>query len=105
MRNLALLRNRFENLVVPLACVVDYFGLRFETQILAPLSLNSLAYGSDVDGLLFKDDDHDAEAMARAIAQALNLKSHFVEEKATKRIKRIYIPYTVQLHRNGEMSD
>lgn len=57
VRNLALLRNRFPGLVVPLACVVDYFGVRFEAQSLAPLSVNSLAYGSDLEGLLFKDDD------------------------------------------------
>lgn len=31
VRNLTLLRNKIENLVVPLACIVDYFGLRFET--------------------------------------------------------------------------
>lgn len=57
VRNLALLRNRIDNLVVPLACVVDYFGLKFETQSLAPLSINSLVYGSDTDGLLFSEND------------------------------------------------
>lgn len=57
VRNLALLRNRVERLVVPLACLVDYYGLRFEAQSLAPLSINSLAYGSDTNGVLFQDFD------------------------------------------------
>jgi hypothetical protein len=29
VRNYALLRNRVHNLVVPLACIVDYYGLKF----------------------------------------------------------------------------
>jgi hypothetical protein len=57
VRNLAILRNRVDNLVVPLACLIDYYGIRFETQSLAPISINSLVYGSDTDGLLFNDDD------------------------------------------------
>jgi hypothetical protein len=31
VRNMALLRNKIENLIVPLACIVDYYGLKFET--------------------------------------------------------------------------
>lgn len=65
VRNLALLRNRLDRLIVPLACVVDYYGLKFETQSLAPISINSLVYGSDLDGLLFNDDDAEAEHMAK----------------------------------------
>ena len=26
VRNMSLLRNKFENLIVPLSCIVDYFG-------------------------------------------------------------------------------
>lgn len=57
VRNLALMRNKLENLIVPLACIVDYYGIKFETQSLVPLSINSLVYGSDTDGLLFSDED------------------------------------------------
>lgn len=65
VRNLAALRNRVSRLVVPLACIVDYFGLRFECQSLAPLSINSLVYGSDCNGLTFTAKDEHAELMAR----------------------------------------
>ncbi len=64
VRNLSLLRGRIENLVVPLACVVDYYGNRFETQSLLPISINSIAYGSDTDGLVFHDYDAFAIKMA-----------------------------------------
>ena len=30
VRNLAIMRNRLPRLVVPLACIVDYFGIKFE---------------------------------------------------------------------------
>lgn len=105
VRNMALLRNWVDRLVVPMACLVDYYGLKFETQSLAPISVNSLAYGSDMDGLLFNDEDAEAEQMAKTISQLLNLKPHFLEEKATKKLKRIYLPYTVQLHRNKDMGE
>ena len=62
VRNYALLRNRIPDLIVPLACLVDYYGLKFEAQSLAPISINSLVYGSDLQGLLYKDE---AEDMAR----------------------------------------
>lgn len=61
VRNLAALRNRVSRLVVPLACLVDYFGHRFECQSLAPLSINSLVYGSDLNGLTFTNKDEHAE--------------------------------------------
>ena len=52
-----LLRNKIDGLVVPLACTVDYLGLRFECISLVPASLNSLAYGSDLNGVVYKNDD------------------------------------------------
>jgi hypothetical protein len=60
VRNLALMRNRLPRLVVPLACIVDYYGLKFECQSLAPLSINSLVYGSDNNGLTFTVRDEHA---------------------------------------------
>jgi hypothetical protein len=65
VRNMAALRNRLMRLVVPLACYVDYYGLRFECQSLAPLSINSLVYGSDTNGLTFISKDEHAEMMAK----------------------------------------
>lgn len=95
VRNLNLLRNKLENLVVPLACFVDYYGLKFETESLMPLSINSLVYGSDTDGLLFYDENQQAENMAEEISKILNLKMHYIEERATGLIKKAYLPYTV----------
>lgn len=83
VRNAALMRNRIENLVVPLSCVVDYFGQRFHAQSLIPVSTNSLVYGSDTDGLVFKSDDKEAEQMAREMGSLLNLKPHMIREQAT----------------------
>ena len=80
MRNMAALRNRVSRLVVPLACLVDYFGLKFECQSLAPISINSMVYGSDVNGLTFTNKDEHAELMAKQIASILNIKPHYLEE-------------------------
>ena len=64
MRALALLRHRIPRLIVPLACIVDYYGICFEVMSPSLLTLDTLAYGSDTDGLLFKNDDEDAEILA-----------------------------------------
>ena len=83
VRNANLLRNKIPNLVVPLACSVDYLGLRFECVSIIPVTTNSLVYGSDMNDLLFKTEDPYACQMADAIASALNLKPHFIRERAT----------------------
>jgi hypothetical protein len=64
VRNNALLRNKIDNLVVPLACSIDYLGLRFECLSMLPCTVNSLAYGSDLNSVIFKDDDPEAEEVA-----------------------------------------
>lgn len=80
VRNMAVMRNRLPRLVVPLASLVDYYGIKFECQSLAPLSINSLVYGSDTNGLTFTNRDAHGEAMARQIGVLLNLKPHYIEE-------------------------
>ena len=102
VRNASLLRNKFENLIVPLSCIVDYFGQRFEAISMVPASINSLVYGSDTDGLIFKDEDPEAVQMATRIARALNLSPHVIRERSTATLKEIQLPYSVQLHRNVE---
>jgi hypothetical protein len=83
VRNNALLRNKIDNLVVPLACSVDYLGLRFECLGMLPSTTNSLAYGSDLNAVLFKDDDAEAEEIAQEIGRILNLKPHYIRERST----------------------
>ena len=82
VRGSALLRNKIDGLVVPLACIVNYFGIRFEAISLIPVSLNSLAYGSDTEGLLVETRDYEAEIMAEKIGSLLNLKPHVITEKS-----------------------
>jgi hypothetical protein len=80
VRNLAIMRNRLPRLVVALGSLVDYFGIKFECQSLAPISINSVVYGSDTNGLTFTNRDAHAEAMAKQISLMLNLKPHYIEE-------------------------
>lgn len=86
-RNLSLVRNRISDLVVPLSCTVDYFGLRFECLSIPPISLNTLVYGSDNEGLIFLNENEAAHKMAVKIANLLNLKPHFIKEQTTSKLK------------------
>lgn len=65
-----------------------------------PASINSLVYGSDTDGLVFRNEDPEAEKMAMKIASVLNLRPHVIRERSTFNLKEIHLPYSVQLHRN-----
>ena len=40
--------------------------------------------------------------MAMKIGELLNLRPHLIRERATKQLKQIYLPYSVQLHRNND---
>lgn len=57
----ALLRFKVPKLVVPLSCVIDYYSYVFEVQTAPLLTLDSLVYGSGDNGLLYKNDDFEAE--------------------------------------------
>lgn len=55
-RNLHFIRNRVLGMIVPLSCVVDYFGHVFECFSILPISLNSLVLGSDDEAFTVKTD-------------------------------------------------
>jgi len=82
-------------LMVPLVCVIDYFGIVFEVQTPFPISINTLVYGSDTQGLLFKNDHEEAEQMAKHIGEILNLKPYTLKERASGVAKDAYLPYGV----------
>lgn len=100
VRNLAYLRNKVKGLIAPLACTVDYFGVRFLCLSEMPLSINSLIYGSDTAGILFENESHLGEEMAQKTAKLCNLKPHYVRERVTQKIKQTYLPFDIQLHRD-----
>ena len=56
-----------------------------------PASINSLVYGSDTDGLVFRNEDPEAEKMAMKIASVLNLRPHVIRERSTFNLKEIKI--------------
>ena len=101
VRALSLLRHKIPDLIIPLACVVDFYGLVFEVQSPAHLDLNSLVYGSDTDGLLYQDDDENGEKVAFQIQKYLNLKAFKIKERATGIVKEVILPIGVQIHRCG----
>ena len=57
VRVMSILRHQIPKLIIPLACVVDYYGLVFQVQTPIKITQNTLVYGSDTEGLLFKNDD------------------------------------------------
>lgn len=73
VRVMSILRHQIPKLIIPLACIVDYFGLVFQVQTPVPITQNSLVYGSDNEGLLFKNDDEEGVNMALRIAKLMNI--------------------------------
>ena len=64
IQNLSFLRNKFPGVLVPLGCMIDYFGIRYECQSLCPITLNSLIYGTDNEGITIENYDLEAENLA-----------------------------------------
>lgn len=54
---MAFLRCKFEKALIPLCCIIDYFGIWFEVHSLSPITINSIVWGSDNDGLTFVNKD------------------------------------------------
>ena len=52
-------------------------------------------YGSDNEGLLFKNDDEEGVNMALRIAKLMNIQPQVIKEKATGLSKNAILPYTV----------
>ena len=103
VRALAILRHRIPGLNIPLACVIDYYGSVFECQSPVSITQTSLAYGSDTEGILFKNDDKQAEQVAKRIGEILNIRPYTLSESISGISKIAYLPYNVQLH-NGDKS-
>lgn len=97
---MSMLRHRIPKLVIPLACIVDYYGFVFEVQTPAPLTLSTLAYGSDTEGLLLKDDDPTARSIATQVAKLLNIMPRDFIERSTLIKKDALLPIDVQIHRS-----
>ena len=101
VRALSILRNRIPGLYIPLACIVDYYGTIFECQSPVSITQTSLAYGSDSEGILFKNDDLQAEQIAKRIGEILNIRPYQLSESISGISKTAYLPYNVQIH-NGD---
>lgn len=66
---------------------------------LLPLSTNSLVYGSDDEGLTFKNDNNNALQAALEVGKLFNLKPHTIKERLTQRSVQTLLPYDVQIHK------
>src|SRR5688500_4727719 len=44
-------RGKLPELEVPLACIIDFFGVRYLAESLVPITPSSLVYGSNTDGI------------------------------------------------------
>jgi len=105
----SLLRHKFPKLLIPLWWIIEYRGEVFEVQSIAPISINTLVYGSDTHGINYTAIDLTAEEIANDISDFLNCKPHKfkdlieVDEKWNE--KMIYLPYSVQLHQCQGLED
>eukprot|EP00771_Trimastix_marina_P000058 gnl/Trimastix_PCT/1058.p1 GENE.gnl/Trimastix_PCT/1058~~gnl/Trimastix_PCT/1058.p1 ORF type:complete len:1404 (-),score=522.83 gnl/Trimastix_PCT/1058:348-4559(-) len=98
LKGLALARARIDGVCVPLAVIVDHFGIRFMCHAIAPVDTHSLAYGSNT-GCLVVRDDPDAHEYASRVAERFNVKAHGVTEHLTGATKTLALPCTAELHR------
>ena len=61
----SLLRHKFSRLLIPFCCIIDYRGEAFEVWSISPISINTIVYGSDTQGINYKSTDLEAEELAK----------------------------------------
>jgi hypothetical protein len=104
LRALENLQGKIQNLRIPMACIVDYFGARFLATSSLPVDHDTLVYGSSTDGLTIERNS-DADGMAEKIAEVFHLKEHAVKEGISGRAVRLRLPFTTQLHKRVDDDD
>ncbi|KAJ4459329.1 putative protein TIF31 [Paratrimastix pyriformis] len=95
---------KIPGLCVPLCCLVDAYGIRFLCHAIAPLDLNTLAYGSGNDALIIQQHP-DAAPYAQQIGSLFNLAPHPVLERLSAAPVSLYTPVSLELHRNINYKD
>jgi hypothetical protein len=100
-RNLAYMRHKLPTLMVPLCCIVDCNGERYECHSMPSVTINTLVYGTDTDSLVFKHAPI-ANSIVSEIEKLCNLKEHTVFEIASANHLLSSLPYDVQIHKVDE---
>ena len=92
------IRRQQDDLMVPLACLVDYFGRFYMVYALSGIDCNSLVHGSLTQGIAIKNDLNDIPAV-KVLSRQLNIKPHYVVERGTSKVRPILLSSGVEIHR------
>ena len=86
---------------VPLACLIDYRGFRLWAVSRLPISSHTLILGSNDGGSHIVNLDPNVSRSMGLIAQHLNLKPHYVQDKSGKHTL-LYGPFDIEGHRGTD---
>mmetsp|Transcript_40667 Transcript_40667/g.127234 ORF Transcript_40667/g.127234 Transcript_40667/m.127234 type:complete len:748 (-) Transcript_40667:432-2675(-) len=84
--------------LVPLTCIVDFMGMRVLAKALAPVSHETLVYGSDDGGRTVRNEDAGLAAKMAKVAGRLNLAAHRCGNT------ELHAACDVEGHRSGDNS-
>ena len=71
-----------DDVIVPMACMIEYFGASFMVYALEPLDLDTLVYGSVTQDLVIKNDLNQ-HMFIENLSSLFNCSMHWVKEKGT----------------------
>ena len=97
-RMLNLLRNTSKNFFVPLACLVDYVGVRYIVYSLCSFTTRTLVHGSNTEAI-YIENDKTGDLVSEEIADRVNLIPHKVFERVNGDPHNMKLPVDVEIHR------
>lgn len=96
------LRNMQSKIVVPMACLIEYYGTYFVAHAAVAVSFDTLVYGSFTQNLLIRNSLSETDIIEE-ISKRLNIKKHKVKEIATGKFIEIVLTPGIEIHKVGDI--
>lgn len=93
------IRNNQETLVVPLMCVLEYYGICFLVYSISAINYDTLVYGSFTEGLLLENLIDENKGVLVQLGKQLNIAKHGVTERATGEEFEFLLTPGIQIHK------
>lgn len=91
-------RESQDEIVVPMASLIEYFGSYFMVYALEPLDLDTLVYGSITQDLVIKNDLNELVTVEK-LSSYFNCSFHMVLERGTMNEKEMFLSSGMEIHR------
>jgi len=98
---LEFMRDKIQGIETPLCCLINYSGTGYLVQSICPISLKSIIYGSNTEGIDIVSKELALEAVKHT-SQLFNIKEHIVYDRVKRVGKYVSLAYDCEFHEGDD---